>query len=195
MKHITQTILLITLTFNLKGQTKNVPIYFDSKIVLSTIDSLLNKGVTEIIVFQTENKFNYMKSKDSLITIICWKNMDLFQLKFITDNTIYSPINFNGQQVFSFKEKLNCLVKQDEQTLKFVPPLTNRNAIFYFSSKQKGYFEQSDRQNNNPLTYIPKDKNKERLRTAWYKIIYEAIAKENFNFKARPNYDRYKELE
>jgi hypothetical protein len=84
---------------------------------------------------------------------------------------------------------------KDEDVLKFVPPVTNGNSIFYINNNQLGYFEQSDRYNDSPVTYKPKDPIKERYRKEWFNLIIRSLNSVDFKLEKERDYNRYKDLE
>lgn len=185
-------VLLLLLSLNSKGQKIEVPIFYDSNYICTVVDSLRKLNIGEIIVFQTERKFQYLKSEDNLLTFICWKRDKQFYVQIISNLKIYSCVSFHGERIFNFKRKLETLVSKDEQTLKFVPPVTTKNAIFYFMKDNSGYFELPDESTKSAMTYYSTNISKEKLRKIWYNEIYQTLLYEKFNFKILNNYDRYK---
>ncbi|MBS1635715.1 MAG: hypothetical protein JST26_07305 [Bacteroidetes bacterium] len=194
MRTIAKTILMFLLVVNLKGQNKFIPLYFDEKIISSTVDSLLKAGVSEVVVLLSPHETDSLKIEKSLTNYICWSSSGQYHLKIITENTIYPTVSFRGQNIFTYKNKLNTLVKPVEQSLKMTPPLTTQNAVFYFTPGLKGYFELPDKRNPGPITYVASDKKKEAMRTAWFNIILETISHTNLSLQIPSNYDRYKDF-
>ncbi len=158
-------------------------------------DSLLRLNVHEVIVIQSNKEFHNLKSADNLFTFICWEQNEKYFVCIVSRDKVYSTVEFNGNQIFNFSNKKETFVTKNEQTLKFTPPLTNQNVVFYISKSLQGYFEQPDNMNNNPTTYYPTDKTKESLRAEWFSAIYKALNNEDFSLKAKSVYDRDKELE
>ncbi|MFA6262340.1 MAG: hypothetical protein WC760_12785 [Bacteroidia bacterium] len=191
MKTLIKTfILILTLGFTAQGQTKDVPLFDDYSIINRTVDSLLKIGTKEIVVFQTTRPFKYLKSSDSILTFICWQIADNSIVQIVTDKIVYSPLDFNGKEIFTYKDKIKTLVTEKEEsqcTLQMIAPVISGNVLFYYSKELIGYFEHPE--SNSPTRYKPQV-DKEKYRSTWYNLIYNVLTKENFNFKGLPNYDR-----
>jgi hypothetical protein len=191
MKTLIKTfVLILTLGFNAQGQTKDVPLFDDCSIITRTVDSLLKIGTKEIVVFQTSRPFKNLKSSDSILTFIFWPGTDNFIVQIVTDKVIYSPIDFNGKEIFAYKDKIKTLVTEQEEsqcTLRMIAPVISGNVLFYFTKDYNGYFEQHD--SHSPTRYKAQA-DKEKYRSTWYNLIYNVLTKENFDFKVLPNYDR-----
>ena len=142
MKRIINTILFVAMTFFCKGQTQNLPIYIDFNVIISMTDSLLRLNVHEVIVIQSNKEFHNLKSADNLFTFICWEQNEKYFVCIVSRDKVYSTVEFNGNQIFNFSNKKETFVTKNEQTLKFTPPLTNQNVVFYISKSLQGYLEQ-----------------------------------------------------
>ncbi len=191
MRNLLKTfILILTLSSSALGQTEDVPLFDDYIYVKEKVDSLLKIGIKEIVVFQTTRPFKYLKSTDSLITFICWPTNDNYVVQIITDKILYSPIDFNGKEIFAYKDKVISLVTEKEEsecTLRMIAPIISGNVLFYYTKKFNGYFEQPE--SGNQTRYKPQA-DREQHRKIWYDLIYNTLKKESFNFKVLPNYDR-----
>lgn len=191
MRNLLKTLILIlTLSSYALGQTEDVPLFDDYLHVKETVDSLLKIGIKEIVVFQTTRPFKNLKSSDSLITFICWPTNGNYVVQIITDRILYSPIDFNGKEIFAYKDKVKTLVTEKEEsecTLRMIAPIISGNVLFYYTKKLNGYFEQPEF--GNPTRYKPQA-DKELHRKKWYDLIYSTLKKDGFNFKVLPNYDR-----
>lgn len=168
-------------------------IIFDKAIIQLKVDSLLNDSIKEIIVIQTIKPFEYLKSEDSCLTFICWKAKQEYFTQIISNNCIYSVVNFKGQAIFNYKNKVLAFVTPDERILKFTPPIMGGNGVYYFTKKSQRYFELTG-SNTQPWTYVSNNKQKEEIRMKWFDIIYKTLFNEHFNFKIKSNYDRWKEI-
>jgi len=71
----------------------------------------------------------------------------------------------------------------------------NNTAIFFISSGNTFYFEQSDKGNDNPSIYLPKSFEKETIRKDWFDIIIWSLHEIDYHFDFKEDYDRYKEIE
>jgi hypothetical protein len=185
-------ILFFTLIANFcYGQVQNhFTFLIDQLVIESRVDSLLKDGVEEILVLQTIKPFDNLKSEDSILTFICWTLNQNYFVQIITDNCIYSTVNFRGQAIFNFKDKIKTFVTTDERVLKFTPPIVGGNSVYYFIPNSSKYFELTG-SNTQPWTYVPNNKQKEKIREKWFDIIYKTLYNEHFNFRNMLNYDRY----
>jgi hypothetical protein len=157
--------LISTLSFGQGGRKNHLPIFWDKELIEHITDSLLKANANEVIVIYTDKHFMNLSSPDSLITFIIWRQGTEHFIKAITADNIYKTVMFNGKGVFFRPDKTKTFVSKSELdalTLKFVPPLTTENALFYYSLKERGYFEQGE-----PVTYS-KEERKEKLRKKWF---------------------------
>jgi hypothetical protein len=177
--------------FSAKKRTDDLYRFYDGKVAIPIVDSLINSGCKEVVVIQTEYPFEFVKSADSMLTFICWKDNGVALVKTISSNVIYSTVNFKGESIFAFHAKGSSLATVEERSsLKFIPPFCNRNALYYFYGVGSGYFELPDIYNSNPVTYVP-DPAKEKTRKEWFNLICRTLYAARFNFNVLNNYDRY----
>ncbi|HPB24912.1 MAG TPA: hypothetical protein PLE11_04055 [Bacteroidales bacterium] len=186
--------MAISLSIICCGQDKYLPVYFDYLITKQHVDSLLNLNVKEVIIVRTDKAFNELYSEDSILTFICWQQIGTSYIRIVTQDKIFKVTVFNGESIFNFKNKKKTFVTDGEEIFKFTPPLTNNNAVFYYTTLYQGYFEQPDKLNSSPMRYYPNDQNKEKLRKEWFSIIISVLLKEDFDLKVESIHDRYKEL-
>ncbi len=186
------TIISTNLCF---GQLLHLPIWYDFSYINHTVDSLVNVGTNEIIIFRTEKEIHKIVSEDSIIDCLIWKNKDSCFIRVLTQDKVFPIVSFIDKGVFNFKNMTNTFVTQDEQVYQFIPPMTNNNAVFYVSPSKQGYFELPDKLNQSPTTYVPNNQKKEKIRFEWYDLIYQTILEINFNFNKFENYDRYQDFE
>ena len=177
MKQLLFTILLSTFSSS-HGQTvanksASVFVTVDKKLVYRYKDSLLIDNTNEVIVFQTQKKFEYLKSSDSIITFIIWRQNNNYFTVIVTDKKIFSPISFKAASIFNFPLKTSTFVTKDEKKLKFVPPIIG-NVVYFFTKTTSNYFELTGT-NSQPWTYVTKDRRKEFSRKHFFDIIYKTL--------------------
>ena len=119
MKQLLFTILISTFLSS-HGQTvtnksASVFVTVDKKLVYRYKDSLLIDKTNEVIVFQTQKKFEYLKSSDSIITFIIWRQNNNYFTVIVTDKKIFSPISFKAASIFNFPLKTSIFVTKDEK--------------------------------------------------------------------------------
>jgi hypothetical protein len=170
---------------------------FDYSEINKTIDSLKKKNVKEILIVKTEllKLCNY--NDDSVVTLTIWPDANgLFNFRIIGANVIYKQFKCKLQDnVFRYAHRFDTFVSKDEAILKYVPPLTNNNAVFYISSTKSGYFEREDRDHTNPTTYVVSNLTKERYRKEWFTLILSNLNKLNYNLIKEKEYNRFEESE
>ena len=181
-------LFICTISFGQKADGKKVYINVDEKIVNKFKDSLLLDKTNEVIVFQTTKRFDYLKSGDSLLTFIIWRQNKSYMTIIVSDKKIYSAISFAGQNIFKYIDKKITFVTQDEKVLKFTPPIIG-NVVYFFSKTTSNYFELTGT-NFQPWTYVPRSKKKEVARQKYFNLIYLTLKKEKFNFIILNNYQR-----
>lgn len=177
-----------TTSFGQKTDKGRVYVNVDDSLVSRYKDSLLIDKTNEVIVFQTKRQFDYLKSGDSILTFIIWRQDKNCLTVIVSDRKIYSAISFAGQSIFNFIDKKVTYVTQDEKVLKFTPPIIG-NVVYFFSKTTSNYFELTGT-NSQPWTYVPKSKIKETARKRYFDMIYSTLKKEKFNFKILNNYKR-----
>lgn len=169
MKIILLILTLISLTAHGQSEKTHLPFSWDKQLINEVTDSLLKANTDEIIVIYTDKSFDNIKSYDSLITFIIWRQGNQHFLKAITADKAYRKIKVKGQGIFSMTNKHQTFVSPDELTLKFTPPLTSENSLFFLSSKRTGYFEQ-----DKPVTYVA-NTDKDKLREKWFNECLSVI--------------------
>jgi len=180
------------LVISSKGQVIPVPWFEDKTIAQSIIDSLQkNQNVSEILIIYTDIAFKSIKSDDSKLTFICWENNNKYYTQIISRDKIYKVVCFEGKEIFNYQKKTQTFVTKDEQELIFIPPV-QPTLIGYFKNKSEGYFEQP-KSKNEPVTYSPNNKIKEKLRKEWFQIIYKTLVNIQITQNDYRPYDRYKE--
>jgi hypothetical protein len=181
-------LFVCTISFGQKADKVKVYVNVDNIIVNKYKDSLLLDKTSEVIVFQTNKQFDYLKSGDSILTFIIWRQNRNYFTVIVSDRKIYSRISFAAQNIFNYPEKHIAFVTQDEKTLKFTPPIIG-NVVYFFSKTKNNYFELTGA-NTQPWTYYPKSKKKENARQQYFNLIYSTLKKEKFDLKIKDNYER-----
>ena len=190
------TVLLLFVASFSNAQKIHFPYFFDTNEVDLVIDSLQKNNVHEILILRNESLKICSLSPDSILTIIIWSSTSGENyLKVICSDAIFRPIKVSlDERFFNYKNRYKVFVSKEEDVLKFVPPITNNNAIFYISNNKHGYFELND-QFNSPITYVPKDVTKEKFRKEWYDIIINSLNSITYNLTLEKQHDRYKGME
>lgn len=169
MKSILLILTVISLAVHGQSEKTHLPLFWDKELIHEVTDSLLRAHAEEIIVIYTDKSFDNIKSYDSLITFIIWRQDNQYFLKAITADKVYKKVKVKGKEIFSMTNKRQTFVNPYELTLKFTPPLTSQNSLFYLSSKQTGYFEQ-----DNPVTYVA-NADKDKVREKWFNECLSVI--------------------
>lgn len=183
MKSILLILTVISLTVHGQSEETHLPLFWDKELIHEITDSLLKAHADEIIVIYTDKSLDNIKSYDSLITFIIWRQDNQHFLKAITADKVYKKIKVKGQGIFSMTNKYQTFVSPDELTLKFTPPITSENSLFYLSSKQTGYFEQ-----DKPVTYVA-NTDKDKLREKWFNECLSVI-RQTRQLKVESTYKR-----
>jgi hypothetical protein len=193
MKYLLTFLLLISLKIA-NSQTVYFDSVFDLNEINNTIDSLKRNNVNEILIIKTELLKICKLSDDSILIITIWPDKSgAFNFKVISSKAIYKQFKSQlSNNIFKYKYRFNTFTTKDEDVLKFVPPITSGNSIFYISCDKNGYFEQRDRLNKTPVTYVPTNSIKERYRKEWFDLIIKSLNGLNYDLKLDRDYDRYK---
>ncbi|MGG9971879.1 hypothetical protein ACQ33O_08820 [Ferruginibacter sp. SUN002] len=181
-------LFISAISFGQKAGEVKVYVNVDDSLVNRYKDSLLLDKTNEVIVFQTKRQFDYLKSGDSILTFIIWRQDKTCLTVIVSDRKVYSAISFAGQNIFNYIDKKITYVTQDEKVLKFTPPIIG-NVVYFFSKTTNNYFELTGT-NSQPWTYVAKSKKKETARKRYFDLIYSTLKKEKFNFKILNNYKR-----
>jgi hypothetical protein len=193
MKYLLTFLLLISLKIA-NSQTVYFDSVFDLNEINNTIDSLKRNNVNEILIIKTELLRICKLSDDSILTITIWPDQSgAFNFKVISSKAIYK--RFKSQMtdnIFKYKYRSDTFTNKDEDVLKFVPPITSGNSIFYISDDKNGYFEQRDRLNKIPVTYVPSNSIKEKYRKEWFDLIIKNLNCITYDLKLDRDYNRYK---
>jgi hypothetical protein len=175
-------------SFGQKKDIMSVHVTVDDSIVNKYKDSLLFYKTNEVIVFQTDKPFDYLKSGDSLLTFITWRENGDYLTIVVSDKKIYPVISIAGQNIFDYPKKKMTYVTQDEKILKFTPPIIG-NAVYFFTKTMSNYFELTG-VNSQPWTYVPTNDEKENVRQEYFNLIHSTLNSEKFNLEINDNYKR-----
>ncbi|MDD4604630.1 MAG: hypothetical protein PHF97_12625 [Bacteroidales bacterium] len=191
------TILILSISSSLWSQSENFPYFIDHNEIVSTVDSLKKIRVNKILIVRTELIKLLKIADDSVLSIILWpSDSGRIYLQVISSNSIILPFKANlDPKIFEYQNIEKTFISKSEDILRFVPPLTNLNAIFYISENKSGYYEQSDHHNKSPVTYVPNNSAKEKYRKEWFDLIINALNKVDYSSRKSKYYDRMKELD
>jgi hypothetical protein len=192
MKPVFYIIVCVFISSRLYSQQQyNVTTFADRTIVEKIVDSLLNHNVKEVIALQSDSIFKLndsCKDLDNFFTVIIWETEKKTNLIIISCDKIFEKIEINVSGLIGYKKKSLTRVRKSEQVLKFIPPITDGRAIFYYTRTNSFYFEIPS--HGDPTTYVS-DSTLIPYREEWYKQIYDKIHGIKIQDLPYKTYDRY----